>query len=210
MPRLDTHEALLEAAIAISMHGLDKIEPRQAARRVYALAERARRRVLGDNPKALVAHLHNVLFEEEKLTGNVEDYYNPDNSYVPSVLDTGQGLPITLSLIYTTAARRLGLKAVGINAPIHFMAGVELENTLLMVDPFFRGRAVTQPEAIERLERVTQKRITNGEQIFPVATPRQWLLRMLANLKNIFWALDRRVDFGAMCELQELIREKRQ
>ena len=192
------------------MHELDQVDPRQTAERVFELAARARRRVRGDSPKALVAHLHDVLFEEEKLSGNVEDYYNPHNSYVPSVIETRHGLPITLSLIYTAAARRLGLKAVGINAPMHFMAGVEVEGAMLMVDPFFGGRAVTRAEAIERLEQMTRSRIANRDGLFPVATPQQWLRRMLANLQNVFQETDRRIDLAAMSELQTLLVEERQ
>ena len=45
LPHLDAHEALLEAAIAISMHELDQVDPRQTAQRVFELAARARRRV---------------------------------------------------------------------------------------------------------------------------------------------------------------------
>ena len=66
-------------------------------------------RVRGNQQQALLAHLHQFLFEEQGFAGNSNDYYNPFNSYLPALLQTKLGLPISLSLIYKLVAERLGL-----------------------------------------------------------------------------------------------------
>jgi regulator of sirC expression with transglutaminase-like and TPR domain len=77
--------------------------------------------------------------------GNATDYYNPRNSYLPLVLKTREGLPITLTLVYKCVLDGLGLTVHGINAPGHFMAGVEsadadgAEPARMLVDPFEGG-----------------------------------------------------------------------
>src|SRR5206468_6452152 len=103
-----------------------------------------RSRVRGGQPQALLVHLHEYLFTELGFAGNIEDYYNPYNSYLPSVLATKRGLPITLSLVYKIVAERLGLRAWGVGLPGHFLIGVECEpGNKMLVDTFASGRIIT-------------------------------------------------------------------
>ena len=47
----------------------------------------------------IIARINHLLFDKEKLRGNRENYYDPDNSFLNRVLDRKIGIPITLSLI---------------------------------------------------------------------------------------------------------------
>ena len=120
LPTLSTNRGLLRAAIAISMHELPNVVPDSVEQGVMDIAARIRRRLKNPLPEALLAHLHDELFDVLRLRGNVDDYYNADNSYLPSVMATGLGIPISLSLVYAVVARELGLRADGINAPGSF------------------------------------------------------------------------------------------
>src|SRR5215472_17782914 len=40
------------------------------------------------------------LFVREGFGGDTEDYYDPRNSYLNSVIDRRRGIPITLSIVY--------------------------------------------------------------------------------------------------------------
>ena len=148
---IESCEGLLTAATAISMHELGDVEPERVSGRIDEIAERVRDRVRGDDPKATLAHAHLVLFEEEGLKGNDEDYYHPHNSYPPLILDTMRGIPISLTLIYKCVLDRLGLPVVGINAPGHFLAEVRCEPAPTLVDPFFGGQVLTRDEARARI-----------------------------------------------------------
>ena len=55
------------------------------------------------------------------FAGNVNDYYDPQNSYLHNVLKTRRGIPISLSLIYIELAKQIGLKARGVAFPGHFL-----------------------------------------------------------------------------------------
>ncbi len=202
---IETTRGLLNAAIAISMHALDDVEPRAIHTRLDKLARKVRRRVRGPQPQARLAHLHDVLFEEEGFVGNSGDYYNPANSYLSSVLQSRKGIPITLCLIYKVVAERVDLQVEGVNAPGHFLARVMAADDAMIVDPFVGGGTVTDEEAYERVEQITGRHVPRMPQYLAPASHAQWLSRMLVNLQHIFASTERRADLAAMSELQSLL-----
>ena len=50
--------------------------------------------------------LNRFFFQELGFAGNVNDYYDPRNSYLHCVLQTRRGIPITLALLYVEIAAR--------------------------------------------------------------------------------------------------------
>lgn len=207
VPHLESSRGLLHAAVALSMHELHEADPAGVEARLDHLAQTVRARVKSDQPQALLAHAHDVLFEEEGFTGNNEDYDNPFNSYLPVVLKNRRGMPIALVLIYKLVIERLGLRVRGINAPGHFLAGVEAAPgaPLLLIDPFSGGEALSRHEAFERIEHVTGAPLPRSERFLTPATHRQWLMRMLYNLQHVFAQRARAADLAAMLELANLL-----
>src|SRR5437868_710613 len=150
--QIESPDALVHGATAIGMHQLESVDVADVDATLQRYADTVRSRVRGAQPQALLAHLHDVLFEEEQFRGNQEDYYNTSNSYLPEVLRTKRGLPITLSLIYKVVAERLGLRAWGVGLPGHFICGVDLSGKIMLVDPFAGGRVLTVDEAHARMQ----------------------------------------------------------
>lgn len=202
---IETTPGLLNAAVAISMHALDDVEPKAVRARMDDLARRVQRRVRGHQPQARLAHLHDVLFEEEGYRGNSSDYYNVANSYLSEVLDSRRGIPITLCLIYKVVGEQVGLQVEGVNAPGHFLARVTTGGDTMIIDPFVNGDRVTDDEAFERVEQITGRSVPRAAQYLAPASHAQWLSRMLVNLQHIFASTDRRGDLAAMSELQSLL-----
>uniref|UniRef100_A0A8D0KYC3 F-box protein 21 n=1 Tax=Strix occidentalis caurina TaxID=311401 RepID=A0A8D0KYC3_STROC len=62
-----------------------------------------------------------VLYEQLKYKGNELDYYNSLNSYIHQVLIRRTGIPISLSVLYLTIARQLGVRLEPVNFPSHFL-----------------------------------------------------------------------------------------
>jgi regulator of sirC expression with transglutaminase-like and TPR domain len=205
MPIIDSGDGLLYASVAIAMNHLEVCTPRLAEDLIEQYAGVILSRVRSRSPQALLAHLHDVFFDELGFVGNRDDYYNPLNSYVPAVLQTRKGLPITLSLIYKVIAERIGLSVVGVNAPLHFMAGVQLDDKVLLIDPFFNGRAVSREEAFERIEQVAGRAVPRVDEMLPVASHRQWIARILGNLLNLFQHTEQMCDYRAMLELRGVL-----
>ncbi len=205
IPVLDTAEGLLNAAVAISMHGLNHVDPAGVEHQLQDMADQILSRVSGSQPQALLAHLHHYLFDEFHLRGNTKEYYCADNSYLPRVLQTRTGIPIALCLVYKIVAERIGFHVEGVNAPGHFLARVFTEKDTLIVDPFFAGGVLTEAEAFARVEEFTGRAVPRVEEYLAAATHAQWLSRMLVNLQHVFATQERRADLAAMSELQTLL-----
>jgi regulator of sirC expression with transglutaminase-like and TPR domain len=205
LPIIDTTEGLLNAALAISMHALDDVQPKAVRASLHGLSQRVRRRVRSRQPQAVLAHLHDVLFDEEGFAGNGQDYYSPTNSYLSKVLETRRGIPITLTLIYKAVAESAGLQVEGVNAPGHFLARVKTPEGSMIVDPFFAGGVLTGEEAFERVDRITGRTTPRTAQYLAAAHHSQWISRILVNLQHIFASTDQRGDLAAMGELQSLL-----
>jgi regulator of sirC expression with transglutaminase-like and TPR domain len=205
LPIIETTAGLLNAAIAISMHALDDVEPAAIDEQLQDLAHRVSSRVRSGSSEAMLAHLHDVLFDEEGFQGNSEDYYNPLNSYLSAVLELKRGIPISLSLIYKVVGERIGLDIEGVNAPGHFVCRVMTDDGWMIVDPYVGGGVLTAEEAFERMEHVTGRPVPRTPEYLAPATHSQWLSRMLVNLQHIFATNERRSDLAAMSELQSLL-----
>jgi regulator of sirC expression with transglutaminase-like and TPR domain len=123
--------------------------------------------------------LADFLAGELCFRGNTDDYYCERNSLLPHVIETRMGIPITLAMIYRMVAERAGMKVDGINLPGHFVA----RHGEVLFDPFHKGRILTKADCEEILTRQNLKlRASHLE----AATPRQILLRMLANLLYVY------------------------
>jgi regulator of sirC expression with transglutaminase-like and TPR domain len=205
LPHLHRTEGLLRAAIAVSMHALDDVDPARIEQRLQTLSLRVCERSPSRRTAAILANMHAVLFEEEGFLGNLERYYNALNSYVPAVLDTRRGVPVLLSLIYKVVGEWAGLQIQGINAPGHFMLRVRCDNAWMIVDPFFGGQVLTRSEAFERLDRVAGRRVPRTNQMLATATHEQWLIRILGNLRQLFTTDGRVEDLAAMTELHSAL-----
>lgn len=205
IPTINSPDALLQCACAVAMHQHPEIDPNVVDATLQRYADTIRSRVRGSQPQALVAHLHEFLFEDEKLSGNTTDYYNPSNSYLPTVLDTKLGLPITLSMIYKMVAQRIGIRSWGVGLPGHFLVGIDVAGSTMLVDPFAAGRVMTASEAHDRMKEIFGPDVEWSEELLQPASNRHWLTRMLQNLLNIFGSAGQYNDVAAMLEMEILL-----
>jgi regulator of sirC expression with transglutaminase-like and TPR domain len=202
---MSSTDALLNGAVAIAMHQMPLASPDALDDILQGYAETIRSRVKGSQPQALLAHLHQLLFDELGFTGNTEDYYSTANSYLPTVLESRKGLPITLSLVYKLVAERVGIRCWGIGLPGHFMVGVENEGEPMLVDAFAAGRILTADETHVRLREMFGSEVEWSEELLRPASNRHWLTRMLQNLLNVFGAAGKFSDVAAVLEMEMLL-----
>ena len=210
LPTMSSPDALLNGAIAIAMHQMDDVDPGAVDSTLQYYADTIRARVRGSQTQALLAHLHEYLFDELGFVGNVDDYYNPANSYLPAVLATKRGLPITLSLIYKIVAERLGLRAWGVGLPGHFLIGVDADGSGMLVDTFGGGRIITPEEAHYRLQQTFGPEVEWSDELLRPASNRHWLTRILQNLLNVFGAKNHYADVAAVLEMEMLLWPEQQ
>jgi len=128
-----------------------------------------------DDPRARVERLAEFLGGQLEFRGNTDDYYNADNSLLPTVMESRLGIPISLTLVYMLVGARCGVTVEGINFPGHFLA----RHDGVLFDPFERGRIIGIPECRQILARQKLELQPNH---LEAADAVAMLRRMLANL----------------------------
>ncbi|WP_066269580.1 SirB1 family protein [Hydrogenophaga palleronii] len=182
---------LFEAAVSVAQDEYPDLDVQQVLGDVDQMLARVRRRCASDaSPLQRLRTLNQFFFRDMGFGGNVNNYYDPDNSFLNAVLRTRRGIPITLAVLWLELAQGLGLKARGVNFPGHFMVKVNLPNGQVVIDPF-TGQSLSREDLSERLEPYKRRNGLVDDFDVPVglylqaATPRDILSRLLRNLKGI-------------------------
>ena len=131
----------------------------------------------------IVGTINQFLYAELGFAPNEANYYDPDNSFLNRVIDGRTGNPISLCTIYLLVARRLKLPIAGIGLPGHFVCRYQTSTTEVYIDAFNRGKLLTKADCVKYLLH-THHGLEEGY-LAPV-TPRRMLLRMCANLHQIY------------------------
>ena len=187
----DAHFPLLEAAVCLAQDEYPDLDVEQVLGDVDQLLARLKRRMpidAGDLQR--LRGLNQFFFRDLGFGGNINDYYDPDNSYLNTVLRTRRGIPITLAVLWLELATGLGLNARGVAFPGHFMVKVNLPKGQVVIDPF-SGQSLSREELAERLEPFRQRSSLSDDFEVPMglylqsAPPREIISRMLRNLQEI-------------------------
>ncbi|HEV8200125.1 MAG TPA: tetratricopeptide repeat protein [Candidatus Polarisedimenticolia bacterium] len=151
-------------------------------------AEVKRRLRGGEGPMSRIGHLNRFLFEDLGFRGNVEQYDDPRNSFLNDVLDRRVGIPISLSTVYLEVGRRCGCPLDGVSFPGHFLVRWRDRGDAgeILLDPFHRGRVLTEEECRRRLLEQFGGRVSFRREFLRRARTRDILERTLVNLKLLY------------------------
>ena len=187
----DDHFPLLEAAASLAQDEYPEVDVQQELGDVDQLLARVRRRLPEDAPAIQrLRALSQFFYRDMGFGGNVNDYYDPDNSHLNVVLRTRKGIPISLAVLWLELAQGLRLECCGVGFPGHFMVKVTLPEGQVVIDPF-NGQSLSREELMERLEPFQRARGLVGEFEVPLGLylqpcpSRDIVARMLHNLKEI-------------------------
>lgn len=182
---------LLEACASLAHDEYPELDLQQVLSDVDQIASRLKRRVASDASSVQKLRALNQLFYGELgFAPALNDFYDPDNSFVHLVLSTRQGIPISLAVIWLELAQGLGLSAKGVSFPGHFLVKVSLPLGQVVMDPI-NGKSLGREELSERLEPFRRRSGLVDEFEMPLglylqaATGHDILTRMLRNLKEI-------------------------
>jgi regulator of sirC expression with transglutaminase-like and TPR domain len=188
----DAEFPLLEAAVSLAHDEYPELDVQKVLGEVDQLLARLRRRIPADaSPMHKLRVLNQFFFTGLGFGGNVNNYYDPDNSYINAVLRTRKGIPISLAVIWLELAQGLGLAARGVGFPGHFMVKVNLPKGQVVINPF-DGQSLSRDELAERLEPYRRQSGLVDEFEVPLGLylqttpPRAIIARMLHNLKEIY------------------------
>lgn len=192
----DENIPLLEAAASIAQDEYPELDIQQVLSDCDLLLARIKRRLPADAAALQrLRVLNQFFFRDLGFAGNVNNYYDPDNSFLHLVLRSRRGIPISLAILWIELAQGLGLAAKGVNFPGHFMVKVSLPKGQVVIDPF-SGQSLSREELTERLEPYKRRSGLVDEFDVPLglylqaSSHREVLARMLRNLKEIHRAHD--------------------
>lgn len=182
---------LLEAMACLAQDEYPELDVQQVLGDVDQLLARLKRRIPADAvPLQKLRMLNQFFFHDLNFRGNLNNYYDPDNSFLNVVLRTRCGIPISLAVLWLELAQGLGLSARGVGFPGHFLVKVNLPKGQVVIDPV-DGQSLSREQLAERLEPFRRRTGLVDEFEVPLglylqsAPPREILARALRNLKEI-------------------------
>ncbi|HJZ39366.1 MAG TPA: transglutaminase-like domain-containing protein [Bacteroidales bacterium] len=134
--------------------------------------------------------LNYIIFDLHKFSRNNTDFYSPQNSYINQVFETKKGNPISLSIVYLSAAWKLGLPIYGVNLPKNFIlaykdefrqldATDESEDILFYINPYNKGAVLGRRE-IDYF--ITQQQLKPQPSFYLPCSNRDIIIRLINNL----------------------------
>jgi len=136
-----------------------------------------------DPPQRLLDRVNEFIFGKLGFTGNMENYYDPENSFLNRVLDRRTGNPVSLCVVYILLTRRLGLPVSGVGLPGHSVCRYVTASEETYIDAFNLGKLLTRNDCVEHLNRC--KHEIKDEYLQPMSA-RRILARMCGNLEQIY------------------------
>jgi regulator of sirC expression with transglutaminase-like and TPR domain len=182
---------LARAALVIAKLEYPSLDPEPSLDHLDRLGTLARERVERGQVRSARACLdvvNRLLFEDEGFAGNRAHYDDFRNSLLNVVLERRLGIPITLGLVYMDVARRAGLDVAGVAFPGHFLLRAQSPGTgdALILDPFSGGVELDDQACRALLASRMGDDAQYDASLLRACTPRQFVARMLNNLKRTY------------------------
>jgi regulator of sirC expression with transglutaminase-like and TPR domain len=179
--------SLDRAALIMALEEYPSLDIQSYLRRLDTFAARAEALIGADRTAtSVIQSINEVLFVQEGLRGNAEDYYDPRNSYLNEVLDRRLGIPISLSVIYMEIAKRIDFSIRGVGFPGHFLMKHAAKDRDIIVDAFNLGRILTPNDCQELLDKTYNGTVSMNAALFQPMEKRSIITRMLYNLKGVY------------------------
>jgi regulator of sirC expression with transglutaminase-like and TPR domain len=138
---------------------------------------------LARNERDALGELGRCLAGRHGIRGDAECGDNAESSYLPRVIATRRGIPISISLLYMAVGARVGLELAGVNSPGHFLTRYESCDGPLFVDGYSEGRILSYDQSLAWISDLTDQPHKHVEPLLKSTDPRTIIIRMLRNLK---------------------------
>jgi len=214
-----------EAALIIASQEYPSLNEGYYLNRLDAMAADVGLLMAGEtDPARIIGVINSYLYGTLGFKGNETDYANPRNSFLNDVIELRTGIPITLSLLYLEITKRLGLPLEGIGLPGHFIIryretasqtlgrfmGRETsdennsneEGNQILLDPFNAGAILSPEDCAEMMRQLYGRPLPMLSLYLRAINPRQFLSRMLNNLKAAYIA---EKDFVRALKIEDFI-----
>jgi regulator of sirC expression with transglutaminase-like and TPR domain len=203
------HKDLLEGALLLSRYQY----PNQDEQKVRSAIQEIRRDVwleFNENQTAFekVRLFNKIFYNKYNFVGNSKNFHSPLNSFINVVMESKQGNPLTLCVIYSIIAQSLDMPVYGVNLPNHFILAYmdedninpfintdNIHGALFYINAFSKGSIFNEQE-IKAFLKGLNKPATREH--FEPCSNSAILIRMLTNLITSFQ------EAGSARKVQEL------
>jgi regulator of sirC expression with transglutaminase-like and TPR domain len=124
------------------------------------------------------------VLREAGFAGDRDDYDDPRNSFLQTVLERRRGLPILLSALTIAVAERIGVPIVGVGLPGHFIVADRSRREPRHLDPFDGWAELTEERCGEMVRSIAGVDLV-PQHLEPVGVPAT-ARRMLLNLRGAY------------------------
>ncbi|MFU8842568.1 MAG: transglutaminase-like domain-containing protein [Bacteroidales bacterium] len=139
--------------------------------------------------------INHILFDVHGFTGNKTNIDAPQNLFLNNLLESKKGNHLTIGMLYSIVAQKLGIPIFGINLPEHFVLAyvdeihdekIKVANekeVLFYINPFNKGAVFTKRE-IEIF--IKHLKISPNPAFFEPCDNVTILIRLFENMKHAF------------------------
>lgn len=198
--RSDDAIPLFEAAMLIAQDAEEPIDLCATQSEIDLMVTRLQQRINHNhnNIQKLRLLIH-FFYQDLGFSPNLNNYYDPENSYLHCVLATRRGIPISLGVLFIEMAHQIGLTIEGISFPGHFLLKLTVPDGDIILDPM-TGTSLTAEQISHLLmphvhldsrylvQEEHKPEFTRAQlkHFLQAATRREILIRMLRNLQYIY------------------------
>jgi regulator of sirC expression with transglutaminase-like and TPR domain len=183
----DEYIDLAKAALYIAQEEYPSLDPDEYLNALDVMALELQERLAPERyTLRIIQTINQYLYDDLGFSGNEQDYYDPRNSYLNEVIERRVGIPITLALVYMEVAKRIDFPMVGVGMPGHFLIRADVPDLEIFIDAFHRGEVMFPQDCQELLSQIYQQSMTLQPEFLAAVNKRQFLARMLMNLKQIY------------------------
>lgn len=186
----DSNIPLFSTALLIAKDEYPALDRIDYETRLHDYTRRLRKLLKdADRVPAQLRCMNDFLFDELGFRGDDRDYYDPRNSYLNDVLDRRLGNPISLAIVQIELAQRLGVPLQGVSFPGHFLVRLPLDEGIVILDPYQKGRSLDATELRQRARSHMLDHDIDDSSLARMLEPashRAILTRTLRNLKGVY------------------------
>ncbi len=197
---------LLAGAVFISNYQYPELE----AGTINSFLEEVKNKVWHElneslTPLEKIKVLNHIVFGAYGFEGNTVNFYSPNNHYINQVVETKKGGPVSLSILYSLVAHKLGMPVYGVSLPRNFILAYidrfqtpdsstqSKQSVLFYINPFSQGMILGRREIDRFLE---HNNISPRDDFFSPCSNRTTIAQLIASLMVSYQkvGLTRKVD----------------
>jgi regulator of sirC expression with transglutaminase-like and TPR domain len=147
---------------------------------------------LNENLTALekVKILNHIFYDVHGFNSNTNNFFAPQNQFINQVIETKKGGPITLAILYSTVAQKLGLPIYSVNLPKNFILAYKdrfkksisdnpKDSILFYINPFNKGAVLGRRE-IENF--LSQQNLEHKDEFFLPCSNQVTIAQLISSL----------------------------